>query len=323
MWWCPLMCFAGSPSTWPPLTPPDPVQGLSCAAWTSCCSRERLTSMPPPPSEPLLLLCSVLGCPPNVAQRSTSTAAPAAAHASVTKTPCWCWRMRVSSMPTDKTVREPTEAPRVRGTEGSRCVHRAAAPHVARMAGRKASSWAAIMPALIWMGEARVPLGCSRVEMNMDRHCSQAAENVAAVATWPWSADSRASGMSSANAIQIMQPAAKPSARGSSAENVSTNTYEGTATMAWGKEQSSVQYKALVGELPLDIITPATAMPSGTLCTPMAMVTSKPCAQPRCPLKDTPTPEPSPNACAAITPMISMALRASAPCRSSNDTSSN
>ena len=38
-----------------------------------------------------------------------------------------------------------------------------------------------------------------------------------------------------------------------------------------------VQYRALPGVLPRLIITPATAMPSGMLWTPMAMVTSKPC----------------------------------------------
>ncbi len=57
-----------------------------------------------------------------------------------------------------------------------------------------------------------------------NRHAHVAADSVAAVATCPWSAVSSASGMSSANTIHIMQPAANPSAMGSSPENVSTNT---------------------------------------------------------------------------------------------------
>ena len=43
----------------------------------------------------------------------------------------------------------------------------------------------------------------------------------------------------------------------------------------------SVQYRALPGVLPRLIITPATAMPSGMLWTPMAMVTSNPCVEGR------------------------------------------
>eukprot|EP00983_Pelagomonas_calceolata_P117450 1160416-Pelagomonas_calceolata.AAC.8 len=54
----------------------------------------------------------------------------------------------------------------------------------------------------------------------------QAAENVTAVATLECGAASRASGSSSAHTIQIMQPAAKPRARGSRAWKVSTNSPE-------------------------------------------------------------------------------------------------
>jgi len=47
--------------------------------------------------------------------------------------------------------------------------------------------------------------------------------------TLPWGASASESGMSSAKTIQVMQPAAKPRARGSKKVKVSTNMKEGTA----------------------------------------------------------------------------------------------
>jgi len=60
------------------------------------------------------------------------------------------------------------------------------------------------------------------------RSCTKKAIN--AELTFPCGASAKESGMSSAKTIQVMQPAAKPRARGNRKVKVSTNMKEGTAS---------------------------------------------------------------------------------------------
>ena len=83
--------------------------------------------------------------------------------------------------------------------------------------------------------------------------------------------------MSSAKTIQVMQPAAKPRARGNKEVKVSTNMKEGTASRGWGRAVASAHQAAFLAGTPLDTSTVATASPSGMLCNPMARVTNIPC----------------------------------------------
>jgi hypothetical protein len=119
-----------------------------------------------------------------------------------------------------------------------------------------------------------------------------------------------------------MQPAAKPMARGRSAEKASTNRKDGTATSACGSAVAVVHSSSRHGLAPRAASTVATARPSGMLCSPIASVTVLPAAQPRSPENDTPTPEPSPTAWAAMTARKRITRRASAPRRSSNESTS-
>ena len=100
-----------------------------------------------------------------------------------------------------------------------------------------------------------------------------------------------------------MQPAAKPSAPGSTAEprKASTNTKAGTATSGCGAAATSVHQSASLGRTPREASAVAVARPSGTLWRAMASVVSTPLDHPRSPANETPTPEPSPRACAAMT----------------------
>ena len=122
--------------------------------------------------------------------------------------------------------------------------------------------------------------------------------------------------------IQIMHPAAKPIPSGRSAAKVSTNTNAGTASRGCGSDVATAQPAHFQGDTPRAASTVATAMPSGTLCAPIASVTSVPCVHPRSPPKETPTPEPSPKECAVMIPTMSSVFRASAPRSSPNFTSS-
>ena len=151
---------------------------------------------------------------------------------------------------------------------------------------------------------------------------SAAAAIVAVVATALASAASSASGRSSATVIQIMHPAAKPIPSGRSAAKVSTNTNAGTASKGCGSDVTTAHPAHFQGDTPRAASTVATAMPSGTLCAPIASVTSVPCVHPRSPPKETPTPEPSPKECAVMMPTMSSVFRASAPRSSPNLTSS-
>lgn len=83
--------------------------------------------------------------------------------------------------------------------------------------------------------------------------------------------------MSSAKTIHVMQPAAKPSARGSKKVKVSTNMKEGTASRGWGRAVKRAHQAAFLAPTPLDTKTVATAKPSGMLCSPMAKLTKTPC----------------------------------------------
>ena len=94
--------------------------------------------------------------------------------------------------------------------------------------------------------------------------------------TLPCGASARESGMSSANTIQVMQPAANPRARGSKKVKVSTNMKEGTASRGWGRAVNRAHQAAFLGPTPLDTRTVATARPSGMLCSPMAKLTRTP-----------------------------------------------
>ena len=146
---------------------------------------------------------------------------------------------------------------------------------------------------------------------------------VAAVATaLASSAPSNASGNNSANTIQIIHPALKPTPNGIKLVNVSTNKNDGTAVTVCGNELMIDQNRHCIGFTPLLANTVDTAKPSGTLCTPMANVTKHPCAHPWTPEKLTPTPDPSPNECAVMIPTTSNVFRASAPTKFANDTSS-
>lgn len=100
--------------------------------------------------------------------------------------------------------------------------------------------------------------------------------------TLPCGASARASGMSSAKTIQVMQPAAKPKARGSKEVKVSTNMKEGTASRGWGRAVARAHQAAFLAGTPLDTNTVATASPSGMLCRPIASVTRMPCTHKPC-----------------------------------------
>ena len=171
-------------------------------------------------------------------------------------------------------------------------------------------------------GESKLPSSFSRYDVYIRKPSSAAAATVAHVATSPPPACSSASGSNSARVIHTMHPAANPMAKGSSAWNVSTKTKAGTATRGWGMDVRMAHAAHFLGETPLAASTVATAMPSGMLWTPMAKVMSWPCAHPLAPLKDTPTPDPSPRACAAMIPTMSTVFLASAPRSISNLTSS-
>mmetsp|Transcript_6449 Transcript_6449/g.24995 ORF Transcript_6449/g.24995 Transcript_6449/m.24995 type:complete len:343 (-) Transcript_6449:1733-2761(-) len=171
-------------------------------------------------------------------------------------------------------------------------------------------------------GESKLPSSFSRYDVYIRKPSSAAAATVAQVATSPPPAWSSASGSNSARVIHTMHPAANPMAKGSSAWNVSTKTKAGTATRGWGMDVRMDHAAHFQGETPRAASTVATAMPSGMLWTPMAKVMSWPCAHPLAPLKDTPTPDPSPRACAAMIPTMSRVFRASAPRSISNLTSS-
>ena len=171
-------------------------------------------------------------------------------------------------------------------------------------------------------GESKLPSSFSRYDVYIRKPSSAAAATVAHVATSPPAACSSASGSNSARVIHTMHPAANPMAKGSSAWNVSTKTKAGTATRGWGMDVRMDHAAHFQGETPLAASTVATARPSGMLWTPMAKVMSWPCAHPLAPLKDTPTPDPSPRACAAMIPTMSRVFRASAPRSISNLTSS-
>ena len=138
--------------------------------------------------------------------------------------------------------------------------------------------------------------------------------SVTVVATCFGSLESaKASGKSSAKTIHTMQPAANPSENGNIGLNVSTNMNAGTANNGCGRLVITHHNAHCHGFTPLVASTFATAKPSGTLCAPIASVTNLPCLAPPAPLNDTPTPQPSPNACAAMIPTIISVFRASAP----------
>ena len=52
---------------------------------------------------------------------------------------------------------------------------------------------------------------------------------------------------------------------------------EGRASSGCGNDVAKVHQKACQGDMPFDTSTEATARPSGTLCSPIATVTSRPC----------------------------------------------
>ena len=85
-----------------------------------------------------------------------------------------------------------------------------------------------------------------------------------------------ASGSSSAAAIQIIAPAAKPRPTGSSASNCSTNRYAGTAMSGWGRLEKMLHAAAERTRVPRGTSTRLIAKPSGMLCTAIASAISRP-----------------------------------------------
>ena len=63
----------------------------------------------------------------------------------------------------------------------------------------------------------------------------------------------------------------------------------------------------------------ATVIPSGMLCTPIAVVTNLPCTLPLLPAHDTPTPSPSAKECIVMISSTSMARLALAPLSSPSE----
>mmetsp|Transcript_10189 Transcript_10189/g.27780 ORF Transcript_10189/g.27780 Transcript_10189/m.27780 type:complete len:290 (-) Transcript_10189:786-1655(-) len=161
----------------------------------------------------------------------------------------------------------------------------------------------------------------SKDSMSILKPSSPAAEKVAALATRPASQVSSASGNSSAKTIQIMHPAANPSDTGSRNSNVLTKRNDGIAINGCGRHVVTLQKSASTGVAPCDTSTVAFAMPSGMLWMPIATVVSSPWSNPFSPTKLTPTPQPSPTACAAMIPTTSIIRFAFAPCSFPKDTS--
>ena len=131
------------------------------------------------------------------------------------------------------------------------------------------------------VGARNVPSSLSNFSMAIRNPSNATALIVAAVATaLASSAPSNASGNNSANTIQIIHPALKPTPNGIKLVKVSTNKNDGTAVTVCGSELNTDQNKHCTGFTPLLANTVDTAKPSGMLCTPMANVTKHPCAHP-------------------------------------------
>ena len=120
--------------------------------------------------------------------------------------------------------------------------------------------------------------------------------------------------MSSAKTIQIMAPAASPNPTGKNGSNTSTNRNAGRAMSGWGRLVKTLHPAAFQSGVPRGTSTRLMASPSGMLWTAIAAVMKTPRSCP--PPKETPTPTPSANECAVMTPRMSRAFRASAPASS-------
>mmetsp|Transcript_37500 Transcript_37500/g.92225 ORF Transcript_37500/g.92225 Transcript_37500/m.92225 type:complete len:272 (+) Transcript_37500:208-1023(+) len=142
---------------------------------------------------------------------------------------------------------------------------------------------------------------------------------MASVVTVPTVSDDvslSASGMSSANTIHSIVPAAHPKPIGSRKLKSCTKKKEGTAMRGCGSDEHTAHNEARHGFSPRGTDTRATARPSGMLWIPMARVMKMPCWRPLSPPYETPTPRPSEKECSVMMPTTSIALRASKPLRS-------
>ena len=110
-----------------------------------------------------------------------------------------------------------------------------------------------------------------------------------------------------------MAPAANPNPDGSITMNRSTKIKAGTAINGCGNDVKTAHSAARSCETFLDVITNATARPSGILCTAKDMEMNWPNCIPLFPPKDTPIPIPSVNECNVITKTISTIFCIDAP----------
>lgn len=90
----------------------------------------------------------------------------------------------------------------------------------------------------LWQTLPAVSLRLQPSQVQNTHDCPSAEPPTEQCRTLPWAAASSASGMSSANTIHTMQPAAKPSASGSMALKAFTNMKLGTATSGCGRLHS-------------------------------------------------------------------------------------